>query len=113
MLRPERPSRELHHVYRERRNAERVVDKQLVIALLDAHRREDRAGRIGSHQQIDLVGRDELLVERTRKIGLRLVVPDDPFDLTTKQTAALVELLDVDLADDLVDEARRGERPGP
>src|SRR6185312_7897436 len=50
--------------------------------------------------------------ERAREVWLRLVILDDPFDGPAKQAAALVQLLDVDLADDLMHEARRGERSG-
>ena len=108
----ERPRRELALVLRHRRDAERMVDEHLVVALRDAHRRQDRAGGVRPHQQVDLVGGDQLLVERAREVGLRLVVLDDPLDLPAEQPAALVQLLDVDLADDLVHEARGGERPG-
>ena len=106
----ERPGGELHVVLRHRRNAERVMDEHLVVALRHAHRREDRAGRVRSHQQVDLVGGDQLLVQRAREVGLRLVVLDDPLDLPAEQPAALVQLLDVDLANDLVHETGRGER---
>ena len=109
---PERPRRELALVLREARNAERVVDEQLVVALRDAHRRENRAGRVRPHQQVDLVDGDELLVERAREVGLRLVVRDDPLDRPAEQAVLRVQLVDVDLADDLVDVARRGQRAG-
>ena len=69
----------------EARDAERVMDQHLVVALRHAHRRQDRAGRVRAHQQIDLVDGDELLVERAREVGLRLVVLDDPFDRPAEQ----------------------------
>ena len=111
----ERPRRKVHVVLGEARDAERVVDEHLVVALRDAHRRQDRAGRVRPHQQVDLVDGDELLVERAREVGLRLVVLDDPLDRPAEQAAALVELLDVDLADELVDErrSRRAARSAP
>ncbi len=111
-LRAERPGRERELVLGERGHAEGVVHQDLVVALRHAHRREDRAGGVGAHQQVDLVGGDELLVERARQVGLGLVVLDDPLDLPAEEAAALVELLDVDLADQLVDLRRRRERPG-
>jgi hypothetical protein len=77
---PERPRREVRVVLGEARNAERVVDQDLVVALRHAHRGQDRAGGIRTHQQVDLVDGDELLVERSREVGLRLVVLDDPLD---------------------------------
>jgi hypothetical protein len=89
-----------------------MMDQDLVVALRDAHRGKNGAGGIGSHQQVDLVDGDELLIKRAREIGLRLVVLDDPFDGTAEQAVLLVELLDIDLADDLVDRRGRRERPG-
>ena len=108
----QRPRRKVRVVLGEARNAERVVDEDLVVALRDAHRRKDRAGRVRPHQQVDLVDRDELLVERARELGLRLVVLDDPLDRAAEQTVLLVDLLDVDFADELMDERRGRERPG-
>ena len=87
----ERPGRELHVVLGERRNAEGVVHQHLVVALRHAHRRQDGAGRIRPHQQVDLVGGDELLVQRAREVGLGLVVLQHPLDRAAEQAAALVE----------------------
>ena len=84
----ERPRRKLPVVLREVGNAERVMDEHLVVALRDAHGREDCAGRIRPQQQIDLVDGDELLVERAREVRLRLVVLDDPLDRPAEQAAA-------------------------
>ncbi len=88
------------------------MHQHLVVALRHTHRGEDRAGRVRAHQEVDLVHGDQLLVERAREVGLGLVVLDDPFDLAAEQSAALVELLDVDLAHHFVNEAGGGERPG-
>ena len=89
-----------------------MVDEQLVVALRDTHRRQDRARRVRADDEIDLVDGDELLVERARELGLRLVVADDPFDRPPEQTVLRVQLVDVDLADDLVDLPGRGQRSG-
>ncbi len=89
-----------------------MVDEELVVALRDRHRGEDRARRVRAHQQIDLVDGDELLVERAREVGLRLVVADDPLDGPAEETVLRVQLVDVDLADDLVHLPGRGERAG-
>src|SRR5262249_55827072 len=72
--------------------------------------RQNRTGRVGAHQKVHLVDGDELLVERARELGLRLVVLDDPLDRAPQQAVLLVDLLDVDLADDLMDETRRRQR---
>ena len=110
--RSERPGRELHVVLGQRRDAEGVVHEHLAVALRHAHRREDRAGGVGPHQQVDLVGGDQLLVEGAGEVGLRLVVLDQPFHLAAQQAAARVELLDVDLAHQLVGQGGRRQRPG-
>ena len=89
-----------------------MMDQYFVIALGDAHGRQDGAGGIGAHQQIDLVDSDQLLVERPSQVRLRLVVLDDPLDLAAKQSAPLVEIVDIDLSNDLVDHRCGGERPG-
>ena len=94
------------------RNAEGVMHQHLVVALRDAHRREDRAGGIGAHQKVDLVDGDELFVERAGQFGLRLVVADDPLDRPPEQPALRVQLLDVDVADELVNLRRRRQRTG-
>jgi hypothetical protein len=96
----------------ERRNAEGVVHEHLVVALRDAHRREDGAGRVRAHQQIDLVRGDELLVHGARDVGFGLVVFHRPFHFAPEQAAARVELLDVDFADQLVRHRGGRERPG-
>ena len=88
------------------------MHQHLVVALRHAHRREDGAGGVRAHQQVDLVGGDQLLVQRARQVGLGLVVLEHPLDRPAEQAAALVELLDVDLADELVDLRRGRERPG-
>jgi len=111
-IRPQRPRRELHVVLGQARNAERVMDQHLVVALRDAHRRQDRAGRIRAHQQVDLVHRDQLLVQRPRQVGLRLVVLDDIFDRAAEQPVLLVDLRDEDVGDQLMDDAGRSERTG-
>ena len=107
-----RPGRELPVVFGQARNAEGVVDEHLAVALGDRHGREDGARGIGPDQQVDLVDRDQLLIERAREVGLRLVVEQHPFDRPAEQAAALVEVLDIHLADDLVDHGGRGERAG-
>jgi hypothetical protein len=89
-----------------------VVDQHLVVALRHAHCRQDRAGRVRAHQQVHLVGGDELLVQRARHVGLGLVVLDDPFDRPAEQAAAFVQLLDVDFAHQLVDLRGRRQRAG-
>ena len=107
----QRPRRKVRVVLGEARNAERVMDEDLVVALRDAHCREDRAGGVRTHQEIDLVDGDELFVERPREVGLRLIVLDDPLDRAAEQSVLLVDLFDVDLAHELVDERRGRERP--
>jgi hypothetical protein len=111
-IRPERPGRKLHLVLGETRDAEGVVHEHLVVALRHAHRGENRAGRVGADDQIDLVDRDELLVERAREVGLGLVVPHHPFDRPAEQAVAAVDLVDENLADHLVHQAGRGEGSG-
>ena len=91
------------------RHAEAVVDEHLLVALRHAHRGDDGAGGIGAHQEVDLVDRDELLVERAGHLRLGLVVEQHPFHGTAEQAVALVQLLDVDLGGDLVQERGRGE----
>ena len=81
------------------------------LALGDAHRREDRRRAIRAEDQVDFVGRDQLLMQRTRDVGLRLIVIEDVGHGSAKQAAGLVETIDVILAHDLVDEAALGEWP--
>jgi len=88
------------------------MHQHLVVALRHAHGGEDGTGRVRAHQEVDLVGGDELLVQGAREIGLGLVVLDDPFHLPAEQAAALVELLHIDLADHLVHERGLRQRPG-
>ena len=104
--------RKLHVVFCEARRAEGMVDEHFVVALRDAHRREDVRRRVRAHHQVDLVDGDELLVERAREIGPRLVVLEHPLHGAAEQAVFPVELLDIDLAHDLMDEPGRGERPG-
>ncbi len=111
-LGPERRRRELHVVLREMRHAEAMMDEQLLVTLRHPHRGDDASRRVGAHQQVDLVHRDELLVETSRHLGLGLIVEQDPFDGTTEQTVVAVQLLDVDLGGDLVQERGRRERAG-
>ena len=114
VLRVERRARglELHVVLGELRDAERCVQQHLVVALGHAHRGEDRGRRIGALDQVDVVRGDELLVERARQLGLRLVVAQHPLHRAAEQAAALVQVLDADLGGHLVDDRERGERPG-
>ena len=88
------------------------MHEDLVVALRHTHRREDGAGRVRAHQQIDLVDRDQSLVEAPGDLGLGLIVEKDPFDGPAEQSAAPIHLVDVDLAGDLVQERCRGERAG-
>jgi hypothetical protein len=89
-----------------------VVHQHLAVALRHAHRRQDGAGGIGAHQQVDLVGGHQLLVQRARQVGLALVVLQHPFQLAAQPAAALVDLVDVDLADQLVHLRGGRQRPG-
>src|SRR6266850_1248250 len=60
----------------------------------------------------DLGGGDQLLVERAREVGPRLVVLEHPLHGAAEQAVFPVELLDIELAHDLVDQPGRGERAG-
>ena len=110
-LGPEGRRRELHLVLGQVRHAEAVVNEQLLIALRHAHRGDDRAGRVGPHQQIDLVDGDQLLVERAGDLGLGLVVQQHPSHGAAEQAVVPVQLLDVDLGGDLVQERGCGDGP--
>ena len=89
-----------------------MVDVDLVVALGHAHGREDAAGRVGPDDQVDLVDRDQLLVEASGEIGLGLIVEQHPLHRPPQQSVALVQLLDEDLARELVQERGRGQRAG-
>ena len=88
------------------------LDGPPLVALRDAHRREDGAGGVRSHQQVDLVAGHQLLVQRARQVRLGLVVLHDPLHLAAQQTAALVQVLHVDLAHQLVRQGRGRQRAG-
>ena len=102
----------MHLVLGQVRHPEAVVDEHLLIALGDAHGGDDRARRVRAHQQVDLVHRDELLVERARDLGLGLIVEQHPLHRPAEKAVGSVQLLDVNLAGDLVEQRRRGERSG-
>ena len=76
----------------------------------DAHGGEDGAGRIRAHEQVHLVACHQLLVQRARQLRLGLVVLHDPLHGPPQQAAALVQLLHIDLAHQLVRERGGGER---
>jgi len=99
-------------ILRETRNAERVMNEDLVVALRDAHRGENRAGRVRTHQQVDLVDGNQLLIECARQIRFRLVVLDHPFDRTPEKPVFLVDLLDKDVAHQLMNNSGGSERAG-
>jgi hypothetical protein len=107
----ERPRRKLLVVLGQARNAEGVVHQRLVVALGHAHGRKNGARGIRADEQVDLVGRYQLLVQRAREVGLGLVVLQHPLDRAPQQAAALVERLHVDLARELVHEPRGRQRP--
>jgi hypothetical protein len=111
-LRPQRECRELHLVGRQARVAEAALDEQLVEALRHAHRRDDRAGAVRSHQQVDLFARDEALVQGARVARLRLVVQQHELHLAAQQSAALVQRIDEDLGRNLVDGAHGRQGSG-
>jgi hypothetical protein len=85
------------------------MNEDLLIALRDAHGGEDAAGGVGPDDQVDLVDGDQLLVEAARQLGLGLIIEEHPLDGPAEQAVALVQLLDVDLARDLVEQRRRRE----
>ena len=103
---------ELHVVLGQAGRAEAVVHQDLVVTLCDAHRREYRSGAVRPHDEVDLVDRDELLVERARHVRARLIVLHDPFHLAAEQAAALVQVLDEHLGRHLLDGGRGGEGAG-
>jgi hypothetical protein len=102
----------VHVVLGQRGNAEGVVHQHLAVALGHAHGREDGARGVGSHEQFDLVGGDQLLVQGAGQIGLGLIVTADPLHLATEQATACVELLDVNVAHQFVRQAGGRQRPG-
>jgi hypothetical protein len=81
-----------------------------VVTLSHTHGRQDGTRGIGPHQQIDLVGGDQLLIQGASQIRLGLVVLADPLNLAAEQTPAGIELLDVDIPHQLVGQA--GGRQG-
>jgi hypothetical protein len=84
----------------------------ITVALGDAHRRQDRCRRIGTLDQVDLVDRDQLLVEAARHVRLGLVVEQNILDGPAEEAVAAVDLLDHDLRGDLVDDRGLREEPG-
>ena len=99
-------------VGRELRRAHSVFDVELLIALRHRHARQDGSGAVGTEDEVDLVRRDEALIEGARHVGLRLVVEQDVLYRPAQQPAFRVDLIDEDLADHLMNESGLGERPG-
>ena len=94
------------------RHAHGVLDEHLVVALGDAHRGEDRRRAVGAEDEIHLVRGDELLVKRARHVGLRLIVLQHILDRPAQEPAGIVQLLDENLAGQLVHEPGLREGAG-
>src|SRR6185295_6689105 len=88
-----------------------VLREDVSVPLRHGHRGEDVGGGVGTHEEVDLVLRDELLVERGDLRLIRFVVADDPFDLAAEQPAGLVQPVDELPAGDLVDLTGGCKRP--
>ena len=89
-----------------------MVHQHLVVTLRHTHGRQNRTRGIGPHQQINLVGRHQLLVHGARQVRLGLVVFHDPLDLAAQQATTRIELLHVNFADQFVRQGRGRQRPG-
>ncbi len=111
-LRAERRRRERHVVGLQLGDAHAALDHHLAVALGHAHRRQDRRGGVGPHDQVDLVDGDQLLVEAARHVGLGLVVEQDVFDGPAQEAVPAVDVLDHDLGGDLVDHRGLREEAG-
>ena len=103
-LRAERRGGKRHVVGLQVRDAHAALDHHLAVALRHAHRRQDRRRGIRALDQIDLVDRDQLLVEAARRLGLGLIIEQHVFDGPPEQAVPLVDLLDHHLGGDLVND---------
>ena len=92
--RPDRPAGELAGVGHGRGQHRGVLRQHVAVALGDGHRRQDVRRGVGTHDQVDLVLADELLVEARRPGRVGLVVEDGPLDRSAEQPAVGVEPFD-------------------
>ena len=96
------PGREVHVVFGQAGDAKCVMNQNLVVALGHAHGRQNIGRGVGTDQQINLVNGDDLFVQGARQVGPGLVVFEHPLDRATQQTVFLVQLFNVNFADQLV-----------
>jgi hypothetical protein len=87
-----------------------VVREHITASFGHGHRGQDERGGVRTHDQVDLVLRDQLLVEggHVRLVGL--VVERLPDNRPSEKPAVGVESLDELLTRDAMDRTGRGER---
>src|SRR4030088_1196671 len=83
-----------------------AVREDIPVALGNLHRHRNGRRAERTHDEIYLVLADQPLIEGRCLIGARLVIQQDPLYGATEQTSLLIELLEEQLAGDLVDGSR-------
>ena len=106
------PGGEMHIVFGQAGNSKGVMDQNLVVALGHAHGRQNIGRGVGANQQINLVNRDDLFVQGARQVGPGLVVLEHPLNGATQQAVFLVQLFNVNFADQFVDQGCGRQRTG-